>query len=246
MTLRLILPAALTVLIVGTCTPSHAADWGVFSGITLASDYRFQGVSSSDNHAALQGYVHWQNTDNLYVGVFASQVDFNDFGTSYEVDIYAGRHFDFDGGKTRLSPSLMYSTFPDNETPGPTYDFLQAKLDAQRTEGKVTVKATAAFTPQASYGSGQAWMVQTQGLYALTDKLKLDAAVGHRWVGRGEDRSFWSLGAVYSWKALTFDLRYEDTDLRRQECGFNPDVCGPTVVGKLTVALPPFIPPAKP
>jgi len=32
-----------------------------------------------------------------------------------------------------------------------------------------------------------------------------------------------------------------DTDLSRRECGFNPDICGPTLVGQVTAALPPIL-----
>jgi uncharacterized protein (TIGR02001 family) len=241
MTLRLLAPAALAAILAALpATASAQQDWGVFSALTLTSDYRFQGVSSSDNHPALQGYVHWQNKAGLYVGVFASQVDYNDYGTSYEIDTYAGRHFDLADGKTQITPELMYSTFPDNETPGPTYDFLQAKLSAERTEGRLKMKATVAFTPQASYGAGQAGLLQTQASYVVTDKLKLDASLGRYWVDRRPDRTFWSAGASYQWKTVTLDLRYEATDLSRRECGFNPNICGPAVVGRLTVALPPI------
>lgn len=237
---NLALAAVATALAALPASALAQPDWGVFSGLVLTSDYRFQGVSSSDNHPALQGYVHWQNKAGLFVGAFASQVDYNDYGTSYEVDVYAGRHFTLADGRTQITPQLMYSSFPDNETPGPTYDFLQAKLSVERTEGKLNLKATTAFTPQASYGAGQAGLLEGRASYALTDRLKIDAGLGRYWVDKRPDRTFWSLGGSYQWKTVTFDLRYEATDLSRQECGYNPGICGPAVIGKLTVALPPI------
>jgi hypothetical protein len=32
---------------------------GLFSAVTLASDYRYQGVSESLGRPVVQGYVHW-------------------------------------------------------------------------------------------------------------------------------------------------------------------------------------------
>ncbi len=49
---------------------------GLFPGITLTSDYRYEGVSESSGHPAVQGYVHWYRPDGFYAGVFATQVDF--------------------------------------------------------------------------------------------------------------------------------------------------------------------------
>ena len=47
-------------------------------------------------------------------------------------------------------------------------------------------------------------------------------ALGVQWYGSGvglSDYTTWNVGASYTWKAATFDLRYHDTDLRTGTCG---------------------------
>ena len=215
---------------------------GLFSALTVTSDSRFQGVSRSDNGPAMQGYVHWWRPDGWYTGAFASTVRFKGaVGASFETDTYAGRNLDLQGGKTRLTGELMYSAFPDNRTPGPIFDFLQLKLAAQRKAGPFTFKTAVSYTPQASYGTGPTWVVDTEATRAISSNFALEARVGHRWVPQGADRTFWSLGGAWTRKNLTFELRYEGTDLTRRECGYNPDVCGGAVVAAQTAALPPLM-----
>ncbi|MDP3855123.1 TorF family putative porin [Phenylobacterium sp.] len=135
--------------------------------ILVASQCRFDGVSASDNKPVLQGSLYWWRPDKTYAGVFLSQVDYRDPGeTSYEVDVYAGRHFDVKG--TQITLEAMYSFFPDNRTWGPTYDFLQTKVKARRTFEKVTLAGDISWSPQSPYGSGEAWRVEGEAAYALT------------------------------------------------------------------------------
>ncbi|HEV2533113.1 TorF family putative porin [Phenylobacterium sp.] len=228
--------------------PAQAGDWGgIFSAVTYVSDYRYQGVSSTDLRPALQGYVHWQRADGMFAGVFTSQVHYYDGGPKLEVDAYAGKHFELDGGRTEITPETLYSTFPDNHTPGPTFDFLELKLEARRRQGPLTLLGTTAFTPQASYGGGETWLAEGEADFALSPRLTLKAMAGRRWGHRGVDRTYWSVGAALGFgKTLAgprylVEVKYQGTDLDRIQCGFNPRICSPALVGSLTMALPPIL-----
>jgi uncharacterized protein (TIGR02001 family) len=234
------LVSASAALLISSPLPVIAQENGaLFSAVTLTTDHRFQGVSNSGGRPAVQGYVHWWRPDGWYLGAFASTTRFKGAtGATHEIDAYAGRNFDVHGGKTRLTAEIMYSTFPDDRTPGPTLDFLQVKGSVQRT-GPTRLKAAAAYTPEASYGAGPAWLAELEAERKLAGGLALKGKLGRRWSDRAPDRSFWSLGAAWTWRSLTFEGRYEDTDLSRAECGFASRICSPTVVGAVTVALPP-------
>lgn len=235
---------ALALLLALPATAAHAGDWGgVFSAVTLTSDYRFQGVSSTGRQPAMQAYAHYWRPDGWYAGVFASQVDYGYPGSpTYEIDGYAGKNLRLDGGKSELKVEAMYSAFPDNETWGPTLDFLQLKVQGARRMGPLTLTAATAFTPDASYRGGEAWLAETSALYTPRPWLKLKAGLGHRWAERGADRTYWNAGAAATWKTVTFEVRYEATNLSRAECTFRgTDSCAPAVVGALTVALPPIL-----
>ena len=227
---------------------AQAGGWGgVFSALTYTSDYRYQGVSSTDLRPALQGYVHWQRADGVFAGVFASQVHYYDGGPKLEVDAYAGKHFELDGGKTELTGEVLYSTFPNNPTPGPTFDFLELEFIAKHRAGPLTLTGAANFTPQGSYGAGETWVAEGEADYAVTSALTLKALAGRRWVHRGVDRNYWSLGGAYGFgktiagPRYVVELKYQGTDLDRAQCGFNPRICSPALVGAVTVSLPPIL-----
>ena len=229
---------ALCALLLSAPSVAQAAASGVYSFVAITSDYRYQGASNTAGNAAVQGVLHYFRPDGFYAGVFASQVDFKDAGTSYELDIYGGKNFEFQGGKTELKLQAMSSTFPDNTTPGPTYDFWTFETVGKHNFGKLTASALLAFVPEGSYRSGKVWRVETEADYAVNPHLTLKALFGDQWGGRGHTRAYWSLGPSFTWKALTLDLRYVDTDRTRENCGFLPKNCDATVTATVTYALP--------
>jgi uncharacterized protein (TIGR02001 family) len=219
---------------------AHAAGVsGLYSALTVTSDYRYQGVSDTDGAAALQANLHYFRPDGWYAGAFASQVDFKDPGhTRYELDLYGGKTLALDGGKSELKLQVMRSVFPDNATPGPTYDFWTFQASARRQVGKLAVGGLAAFVPEGSYRSGKVWRVEGQADYAVAPHLALKALAGEQWGGRGHTRAYWSLGPSLTWRRLTFDLRYVGTDRGRSNCGYLPKICDDTVTASATYALP--------
>lgn len=228
--LALAAPAAAQMTPVGLLVPQPS----------VVSDYRFEGMSSTKREPTAQFSLYLWRPDKFYAGAFVSGVDYGYPGSpSYEVDGYVGRHFDI-APKTRLTAEVMASTFPDQANLGPTLDFVQTKLKAERTEGRFSAFAQAAYTPNAAASAGRAWTLKAGGAYAVRPWLKLDAAVGRRTAVRGQDRDFWRLGATASGKALALELAYQDTNLSRAKC-FNTDWCAPGLVVKLT-----YTPPANP
>ena len=234
--------AAVALVAITAPTQAHARDWGIYSAIMLASDFRYQGVSESRGRPVVQGYAHWQRADGLYVGLFATQVDFGYTGApTYELDGYAGKNFSLDGGRTELKLEQMWTVFPDNRTPGPTFDFTQTKIQGKHVAGPWTTLALASYVPRGSYGSGEVRRVEGEADFAMTPRLTFKALAGVQGGGRGHERTYWSFGAVYAWKTLAFELRYAGNDRTRTNCGFQPKACDAAVVGTLTVTLPPIL-----
>jgi uncharacterized protein (TIGR02001 family) len=215
--------AALALMLPGKFYPS----------VSFTSDYRYNGVSYSGREPTPQASLHWIGPQGWYAGVWTSGVDFDDPGnTSIEGDVYAGRTIDF--GRTRLGGEVLYTFFPDKTFRGPTYDFLQLKARASRSFDALTLGAVAAWTPEASYRSGTAWRVAMDATVSLHPALKASATAGRRWVEIGVDRTFWDAGVTGTWKKLSLDLRYIDTNLDERECGFTRR-CEATVVATLTL-----------
>ncbi|WP_019142196.1 TorF family putative porin [Noviherbaspirillum massiliense] len=71
--------------------PEHS-----FTGnLTVASDYRFRGISQTFNKPAVQGGFDYAHSSGFYVGNWNSNVSGNQFpdGASIEMDLYGGYKF---------------------------------------------------------------------------------------------------------------------------------------------------------
>jgi uncharacterized protein (TIGR02001 family) len=215
----------------------------LYPTVTVASEYRYDGTSSSSGNPVAQASLYWWRPDHNYAGVFVSTVDYSGFydpDTSHEIDVYAGHNWDFGqpyfemgGDATRLTLEGMYTFFPDQGPPGPTFDFFQAKAAIQHRSGPLTLRAETAYVPEASYGAGYAVKAETGAKYKLNGWLTVSGEYGYREAELRADRSWWDFGATATFGQLAIDLRYYDTDLDYAECGFSEN-CKPAVVGSVS------------
>ena len=59
--------------------------------VTAVSDYNLRGITQTADDPALQGSIDWAADSGLYLGAWASNIDFgNSFDADIEVDLYAG------------------------------------------------------------------------------------------------------------------------------------------------------------
>lgn len=218
--------------------PTAQAQSGLYSYVSLTSDYRYQGVSSTDGRAAFQGVIHHFRPDGWYAGVFASEVDYG-YAQSpdFELDFYGGRTLKLDA-KTDLKLQGLVTVFPDDRTPGPTLNFVQGGVSLIRKEGPLTLTGLTTYVPSGSYGAGRIWRVEGEAAYVVTPSVTLRALAGHQVSERRLDRSYWSLGGEVRWRRLSLDVRYQANDLSRTDCGFNPDICDPALTATVTAVLP--------
>jgi uncharacterized protein (TIGR02001 family) len=224
---------------------AEAEGWGkLYPTLTAASEYRCDGVSNSSGEPALQGSLYWWRPDHFFAGIFATTVDFSGFydpDTSYEIDVYAGYNWDFGapyfemgGDGSRLTLTAMYTMFPDQGPPGPTYNFLQFTARALHRIDALTLRGEASFVPEASYGAGYAMKAEAGAEYRVAEWLTVGGEIGFRDAERRVDRAYWDAGATLKWGPVEVDVRYHDTNLDYVDCGFSAN-CGAAVVGKLSV-----------
>jgi uncharacterized protein (TIGR02001 family) len=104
---------------------------GEFSAnVAITTDYRFRGITQSDENPAIQGGFDYNigvaEDIGIYAGVWASSVDFNDGDqASIEVDYYGGVTAEFVG--IGLDVGLIYYTYPGASS-GLDYDYLEGKI----------------------------------------------------------------------------------------------------------------------
>lgn len=222
----------------------HAQEWGrLYPTLTLTSDYRYDGTSNSSGKPALQGSLHWWRPDHFYAGVFATTVDFSGYrdpDTSYEIDVYAGYnwdvgspYFEIGGDASRFALEAMYTAFPDQGPPGPTYDFIQLTARALNRSGRLTLRAEMSYVPEASYGAGYAAKVEAGADVRVAEWLKVGGEVGYREAELRPDRLYWEAGATLEFRSLSLDVRYHETNLDFVTCGFSEN-CGAGVVAKVS------------
>jgi uncharacterized protein (TIGR02001 family) len=221
----------------------------VFSQLQLSSEYRYDGVNNSSGNPSAQVSVYLWRPDHFYAGLWVASVDYSGYrdpDTKQEVVVYAGRKFEFGapyfempGDNTRIQIEGMYTFYPDQGPPGPTYDFFQGRVSVAHRVGKLTLRAETAYVPQASYGAGFAWKVEGGAAYKFNDWLEVSGEYGYRESQKRADRSWWDIGATAKWGKFDFDLRWYDTDLDFRECNFSPN-CDGGLVGKIVWNVSPW------
>jgi len=198
-----LLPAA-----VQAQTPSVEAN------VALVSDYRFRGVSLSDESIALQGGVDLGWESGFYTGFWGSTIE--PVGSSeLELDLYAGYGGETAGGIGYDVGVLVY-TYPDED------DALYAEIYAglSRTYGAIDHGVGFAWAPEQDnigdddnlylFYAGEAALGETA--FSLAWGLGWESGAFGDLDGDGDDKWDWTLGVTYSSPlGLDFGLAYVDT-----------------------------------
>lgn len=224
----------LTCLLIAPVQTSYGqwADNYLFPTLSIASDYRYQGVSNSDTNPVVQGSIYIWRPDGYYGGLWLSRVDFNDPGaTNFEVDTYLGKNIPI--GPSILNLEVMYSAF-DEEVPGPTYDFWQTKVGISRTFGRLESTLMATHIPEMSYSSGKVSRLETAHSYRIFSWLSGEVIAGSRWSAKGIDRTYWSAAVIASHRNIDFRLSYHDNNLNLAECN-DRDICDGGMVAQISI-----------
>jgi uncharacterized protein (TIGR02001 family) len=211
-------------------------------GARIASDYNFRGISQSDRGFSPQGYGELQLFDNFfYAGVAAYGVDLPTKPAA-EVDLTAGIRpklgpFTFDFG-------VIGYVYPDEEqfivddvilTPRDT-DFLEVAGKVSYTWQDSLTLGAGVFHTGDWLGSGaNATYFNATAKYVIPESIlpagfAISGEIGRYELGRVDqylggfeliDYTYWNAGVSYTWKNITLDLRYHDTDLKKDECFIN-------------------------
>jgi uncharacterized protein (TIGR02001 family) len=244
---------------------------------TIASDYRFRGVSQSDQEMAVQGGLTVAHDSGVYVGAWASNLSgWGTFGgANMELDLIGGYRVPI--GNAVLDAGLTWYMYPGGAD---KTDFAEPFVKLTGSAGPATLTAGAAYAPEQQalgrwYDDGAS---AAEGVYDRTgakdDNLYLwgdgalaiagtpltaKAHIGHSWGqdGLGPNATAvaptgeywdWSLGADATWRNLTFNLSYVDTDISNREAAYlrpsfskgqdgTGNIAGSTVVASLIAAF---------
>lgn len=135
--------------------PAAAPEYTLTGNLTLASDYRFRGISQTYKLPAVQGGLDYSHSSGAYLGTWLSNVSGNSYnnGAGLEWDIYGGYKFAITEGVTMDLGALAY-LYPGarlNSAPGVatgekyTNVDIYAGISAGAFSAKLSIAATDYF-----------------------------------------------------------------------------------------------------
>lgn len=237
-------------------TPTSPADTApppattITGTAAIVSDYRFRGVSQSDEELAVQASATISHENGLYAGFWGSNLSgWGTFGgANLELDLLAGYKFKPSENAT-LDVGVTYYLYPAgaDET-----DFFEPYIKLSGTRGPLTLTAGAAYAPpQQALGryyftgaDAAAGVYNDEGdkednLYLfgdavagipntpITAKAHIGYSEGNRGLGPNATSVAptgeywdWSLGADATFKNLTLGVAYVDTDISNREAAY--------------------------
>lgn len=193
-------------------TLSMAEAQEVEANVALTTDYRFRGVSLSDETIAIQGGLDLGFESGFYVGTWASSIEpVGDSET--ELDLYAG--FSGEAGALSYDVGLIGYFYPgeDDVSYAEVYGSLTGMIGAVETTG------TIAYAPeQDNIGDDDNLYLNVSGSTPLGETgLSLTAGLGYETGafgdpdGDGDDKVDWTIGLGWSAYGVDMGIAYIDT-----------------------------------
>ncbi len=208
---------------------------------TFTSDYRFRGVSQSDEGMAVQGGITISHDSGFYVGAWGSNLaGWGTFGgSSMELDLIAG--FKLPVGEGTLDTGLTWYMYPSGAS---ETDFAELYAKLSGAVGPVSLTAGVAYAPkQEALGN---WFpvgrpanpgdkednlyLSGDAVYGVADTpISLKAHIGYSDGNPGlgpNGTSVAPTGTYFDWligadvtpiEHLTFSVAYVDTDISEAE-----------------------------
>jgi len=206
---------------------------------TIASDYRFRGVSQSDKEMAVQGGVTLTHESGLYAGVWGSNLaGWGTFGgANMELDLIGGYKLPVTDNAT-LDVGLVWYMYPGGADES---DFAEPYVKLTGATGPATLTAGVAYAPKQPALANVSAAPNSRGqkddnLYLwgdgalaiggtpLTAKAHIGYSDGNPGLGPNGTSVAptgrywdWSLGMDATWRNLMLNISYVDTDIGKAE-----------------------------
>lgn len=222
---------SLGALMLATAAPAMAQDaepapaLKLTGAATLTTDYRFRGLTQTDEKVAAQATVNLNHESGLYAGTWVSTLDDKVSLPGYgdaEVDLYAGFTKTLPSG-VGFDVGLLYYYYPGGAKTVDT-DFFEPYASVMYTVGPVTAKVGANYA-----WKGQSGLAGNDSLYLRGDVTVAIpntpvSVLAH--VGRTDGQlgilaprskyTDWSLGAEVAHDFVKLGVQYVDTSITQR------------------------------
>ena len=200
------------------CSSMVAAEGNVSANAAFTSDYVFRGISQSDNHFAVSAGADyaWELAPNgLYLGAWASSVDFDDGGEgTAELDFYLGFTRTF--GDINFDLGLIYYEYPGANN-SLDYDLDEAYVNL----GYKFASLKYSYSDNYFAGTGNSHYWEAGVDFELVNKVNMGLHVGSMDVQKASNYNDWKVALSREIDGFGFEIAYTDTNLSKSECGGN-------------------------
>ena len=207
-------------------TAPPTSDWTVTGSAAVASQYRFRGISESNNGPVVQGTITVAHASGFYVSAWASSAPSGNSPVNIggsELDIYGGYTHAiahsavvFDGGLY----GYVYAGLPAD-------NLYELYGSLSETIGPVTGKIGGAFAPGQKVFDTNLSSTARENLYVYVEAtgaiphtpITLHTHLAHTGGGFDYTKPYldYTIGATAKWKRLSLDLSLVGTNVSRND-----------------------------
>nr|WP_089219447.1 TorF family putative porin [Sphingomonas laterariae] len=186
------------------------SDWALSGGVTAVSDYRFRGISLSDEDPAIQPTLTLSHSSGFYGGTWMSNLDDTDTYGEWEIDLYAGWTGEVASGTT-VDAAVVYYYYPGGHGDS---DYFEPYVSVAHTFGPVTAKGGVNWAPSSDATGNEDYVYLYGQLSAAIPNtpVTLTGRLGNQDLGPSSYTE-WAIGASATFGAITAGIQYVDTDL---------------------------------
>jgi uncharacterized protein (TIGR02001 family) len=207
-----------------------ASSFTISGSAGVSSQYRFRGISDSDNKSVVQGAITIAHSSGFYLSAWGLSAHSDDGmvlgGT--EIDLYGGYSHIFGESGITIDSGVYGYIYPvSNRAAVTRRNHYEVYGDVSKTFGPVTAKAGINFAPNQSYFKDfqtatrhNVYLFGELGFALPNSHISLHSHVGHTGGGldyAGTDYIDYTVGATYKWKALAFDLSVVGTNISKND-----------------------------
>lgn len=236
---RGLIAATLSAACLFAATPAFADETAPPSDITITgtaavvSQYRFRGLSQSNNQPVVQGSMTVSHSSGLYVSVWGSSASSNGFNDSpidiggTEIDIYGGFAKDLGGVKVDVGVYGYIYPGSGNTNGGQNSNYVEVYGSLAKTLGPVTAKVGVYYAPAQKVFNLSVYSPTRNNTYVYGElssgipgtPLSIHGHLGHSGGGFDYVKQYidYTVGVSYTWKALTLDASLVGTNISKSE-----------------------------
>jgi uncharacterized protein (TIGR02001 family) len=186
-----------------------AGGWTLEGEVAVVSDYRFHGVSLSDNEPALQGGLTVSAPNGLYAYVWSSTIE--DFGEGDGIELDGGFGWAFSVKGLDVDVSANLYAYPGASDA----NYWELPLSVTRATGAWSATLGGAYAPAQS-GTGDRdnsyFYARAERELAFAQPVRVHALVGWEDGAFADSKIDWSLGAATDFGPIELGLAYVGAD----------------------------------